>query len=218
MNEFVTYQKFPSVETARAFADDLLDNGIECKIIDIENDVTIKYAYNEIDINYEVNIRQFDFDKADKLLESFYEKQIPQLDESYPLFNYKNDELLFIIKSPFDNDLFNVLTAKYILEKRGFSITNDDLALNKENSLNNLKKIVPVNKWMFFFGYLFIVFMPIISFFIGLIIYNNRNLLPNGKFFYVHSERDRKKGRQIQMIGFCFIVLYLILLAFKEYL
>src|SRR4051812_25126344 len=100
MEEFITYRKFIDTESAEEVCDLLRTNEIEYRLLDSSH-AYVKFAgYSQIDPGIIINIQSTDFEKADKVLDSYYLKQIETVDKSHYIFEFYDDELKEIIKNP----------------------------------------------------------------------------------------------------------------------
>lgn len=213
MNEdFVMYHKFTDYDTLKDFSDELAKNGIEYELYDNNQSYVKVFGYTQIDIPYGINIRQNDFLRADGILEKYYENQIKDIDRSYYLFSFSNDELLEIIAKSYDWGLLDFALAKHLLKERGININEQEIQSSKKIQLDNEKIILKASKIKIIIGYILSLILPMIAVFIGISIYYNRRLLRNGERFYVHPESDRKHGKNIIIISVLWFVVFFIVL------
>jgi hypothetical protein len=228
-NDLVLFQQFTDIEAAEDFAAELRNNGIEYHLVDHDNDINVKiYNYNTIQIPIGVNIRQQDFTRADEILTKYYEAQVNNIDRSYYLFSATDAELKVIVKNPYDWGRLDFLLARHILTERGVSITDEDIQQIKEQKLEELTQKKHVSQLLITMGYLLSVLsplaaayfskprqgdgvlaLPVAPIILGLSIYYNRKLLPNGQRFYIHPDKDRAHAKNIIIISVVATIIYL---------
>jgi hypothetical protein len=215
-NEFVIFHKFADYENLRDFSDLLSSMGIENRMQDNNHSYVSIVGYNEIDIPYGINIRQKDFPQADLLLETFYQDQVPGIDRDYYLFSETDEELLQIIRQPYDFGKLDLVLARHILNERGISVSEKDIKDSKEAQVASEMKIIPVSRLKLFFGYFLALVFPIAGVIIGISIYYNRTLLPNGERFYLHKPSDRRQAKIIILICILYLPVFVLLETFKR--
>lgn len=200
-SDFVSYRKFTNVDAAKEVMELLTENDIECHLQDNTHAYVKIVGYNQIDIGISLNIQGSNFEKADKILETYYDKDIDQTDKSYYLFDFSDDELKEIVENPYDWGQFDQQLAKKILKEKGIDYSDtyiQNIKNEKTIELSQVKK-VPVIKLIA--GYIFSILLPPIGLLIAVTIIYNRNLLPNGERFYVHPASDRMQGKIMAVIS-----------------
>jgi len=215
-NDFVIYHKFTDYETLKEFSDWLTDAGIE-NVMQDNNQAYLKIVgYNELNIPYGINIHQHDFKKADEILENFYENKIPEIDRDYYLFNETDNDLLEIVNHSYDWGKLDFVVAKYILKERGVKIDEKTIEQIKLNQIELEKDLLPVSKVKIICGYILAIIFPLGAILIGLTIYYNRKLLPNGERFYLHSTSYRQHGKNIVVVSLLWFIVFFIYLIFNH--
>jgi hypothetical protein len=195
--EYVAYKKFTDLDSAEEILRLLKENHIVCHLLD-ETFASVKIVgYSPIDFGITLNIKPGDFGKANFILEQYYLKEIEKADSSYYLFDFSDDELMEIAEKPYDWGEFDYHLARKILNSRGIIVNEAFIETQKEATIADLSKIIAVSKWRIFFGYLFAFIFPPYSMISGFLIIHNRNILPDGKKVYLHSETDRRHGKII---------------------
>lgn len=203
------------MESAEQIAGLLRKEKIECHLQDNTHAYVKIVGYNEIDLGITLNIKGEDFPKADKILEAYYSTEIDQVDKDYYLFEFTDQELKDILSHPYEWGMFDYQLAKKILKGKGIEYSEDFITAKKEEKINELSKIKKIPLYKLIIGYLLALFFPPGGMINGFLIVNNRNILPNGQKFYIHSEADRKHGKIIIAISICWMFL-IIAGAIKE--
>ena len=199
--EYVAYKKFTDLDSAEEVLRLLKENNIECHLLD-ETFASVKIVgYNPIDFGITLNIKPNDFGKANTILKQYYLDEIEKADTTYYLFDFADNELMEIVEKPYEWGDFDVHLARKILKGRGVVINEASIETKKEAAIADLSKIIPVSGLRIICGYLFAFIFPPYSMISGFLIVHNRNILPNGKKVYLHSEADRKHGKIIVMLS-----------------
>lgn len=210
-SEFISYRKFTDINATKEVVELLTENNIECYLQDNTHSYVKIIGYNQIDLEITLNIKGEDFEEADKILERYYTEKTDNIDKSYYLFNFSDEELKEIIDNPYDWGHFDQQLAKKILKEKGVEYSDKYIQNRKEEKTRELSqtKKVPILKLAA--GYMFSILFPVIGLLIAITIIYNRNLLPNGEKFYIHSESDRMHGKIIALIS----ILWSIIIVFR---
>lgn len=195
--DFAAYKKFTDSKAAENIVEILKENDIECLLQDDQHSYLKIVGYNQVDFGVTLNIKGSDFAKADKILEEYYSQNISNVDKDYYLLSFTDDELKEIITHPFDWGQFDFQLARQILKDKGIQFSDAYLTNQKNEKLVELTQIKKVSIVMLIAGYLLSFGLPPFGTLIGIMIVYNRNLLPNGDKFYLHSAKDRTQGKII---------------------
>lgn len=210
-NTLSVFKKFQDKGLATELADLLNENGIEALLIDNSPDFDITFSGNTLRNEYEVKIRESDFEQAEALLKSEAKKWVEQIDRNYYLFDFSTEELYDILANFDQWSEFDFELAKKILEDRG-----EKISINLVNSLRKQRIDILIkpedaqNPWIFG-GYFFAILGGVVGVFIGWYLWTFRKTLPDGKQVYMYAEADRTHGKRIFIVGICCTVLWLLL-------
>ena len=193
-NEFVTYRKFTDISSATSFAELLKQHHIDFKLQDNNHAYVKVVGYHAIDLGITLNIKSSDFEAADKILKQYYVDNLHHVDGDYYIFGFSNEELKEIVDNPYDWGQFDLELARKLLKDKGIEYSDSYISERQQRKLSALSQIKKVPVVKLIAGYLLSIFLPIVSILIGLTIIYNRNLLPDGEKFYVHSPQDRTHG------------------------
>ena len=72
------------------------------------------------------------------------------------------------------------------------------LTLLKNAKIDALSQKKKVNSIKLIAGYILSILVPVAAIIIGMTIVYNRNVLPNGQKFYIHTEKERDHGRKMK--------------------
>jgi hypothetical protein len=210
MSDFITYQKFWSMDEAMELIHLLKENDIEFEVVDNSISVDVTFVPNR-DREKEVKLRKEDFAKVDELLEKVAESNLENVDKDHYLFQFSQAELLEIIQKPDEWSKDDFLLAKHILTTQGITITSDQVKELKEQRLEKLAEPESGNALWTFIGYVLALSGGILGILIGWHLMNFKKVLPNGERVYVYTKTARKHGRIIVVLGivcFCTLILY----------
>ena len=208
--EFVSYRKFTDTESAEDIVKLFHENNIPCRLVDEQHAYVKVVGYTPIDFGISININPDDFVKADKILEAYYLKDIKTIDKDYYLFDFTDEELKNVVSNPHDWGQFDILLANKILKEKGIGYSDNDIENKKEERIAALSIVKKIPVYKIALGYILSIIFPPGGMINGFLILNNRNILPNGKKFYVHSEKDRLHGKAFIGISIMWIIIIIL--------
>jgi hypothetical protein len=209
MSDFITYQKFWSMDEAVELVQLLKDNNVEFEVVDNSISVDVTFVPNR-DREKEVKLKREDFAKVDELLEKIAESGLENIDKDHYLFQFSQAELLEIIQKPDEWSKNDFLLAKHILTTQGVTITPDQVKELKEQRLEKLAEPESGNAVWTFLGYVLALGGGILGMLIGWHLMRFKKVLPNGERVYVYRKSDRRHGSIIFVLGIvCFFALIL---------
>lgn len=215
--EFLTFQKFNNIESAKAMADFLVENNIAYEIDDERNYYDISYSFNKHEFDIKLKIASSDFEKAYTAIEAYYATELNTVEPDYYLLQFTNDELLEIIHKPDEWGMFDYLLAKKILVENKIDISNAADLKNKRVEV--LTKPVKSPAIWILLGYssalLFLLWVYIIgiALSVGVTLVFLKRTLPNGKSVYYFDDASRKNGKAILVIAIVFFITWVVFLT-----
>ncbi len=231
-----TFHLFQDEAIAMEFAEVLNSSGIECRIASTPRILDNQIAGVDSTPDYSLKIKAEDFERANNILDAFFEKQLAEVDKDYFIFSFSTEELKDVIKKPDEWGRLNYLLAKKILAERGHTISEDALGKLKQERKKELSVtespgiFLYIIAWFLIFGSLvFLInqrfreedfirpFMSIFSFFIGRHIYNFKKIMPDGESLYGYHEKDRSHGLVIRYIALVIIMISLLRLISDQF-
>ena len=118
--EYSIFRRFSDIEQANELKIALNEQGIETIVDDNSPPVDVTFTGGgAINNKIEVRIKQSDFDKAELILEKIAETQLSDIDTSYYLFEFTNEELFDILLKYDEWNEFDYALAQKILKDRG---------------------------------------------------------------------------------------------------
>ncbi|OIQ22119.1 MAG: hypothetical protein BM557_01720 [Flavobacterium sp. MedPE-SWcel] len=210
-NNFTSFRKFSDVSQAKELQQFLKKNNIESLLID--NSPRLGSAFvGEMQKEYEIQLRQPDFEQATLFLEELVEEGTNQLPEDYYLLEFTDEELLDVVVKRDEWSEFDYLLARKLLAKRGKPIDEEQIkALNKSRIEDLTKPEESQGAWIIA-GYCFAFMGGFLGVIIGYVLWTSQKTLPNGKKVYSYSELDRKQGKRILILS---IIILPVLIFYK---
>lgn len=204
---FLTYHKSSDRGEVIEIGQLLTSKGIECQFEDNSTTFDPSFANNEFSKEFRIKVQQQDFEKADEILLEFSAKQLEDIDADYYLFSFSNQELLELITKSDEWSKFDYLLAQKILKDRGQEVSAETIDVLKEERIAALSKPKNDQKSLIIAGYFFVLLGGVIAIFIGWHLWTHKKTLPNGDSVYGYTEKGRKQGRIIFILGIVFLIL-----------
>jgi hypothetical protein len=221
----VIYKKYSDKNQAIELIELLQGFNIEALLEEDAFSVDLTRSNNAANKDYIVKLKTGDFTKADEILMQIAAQEISNVDDDYYLFGFTDDELIKILSKPDEWGEFDCLLAQKILKERGKEINPEILKLLRKNRIEGLSKreVSPAN-WIIL-GYISVVFGGMLGIFLGYIpavsggllgiflgyyLYAQKRTLPDGKRVYLFSDTDRKRGRNLFIVGVICLILWII--------
>lgn len=214
-NEYAIFRRYPTVAEAQEMELILNNHGIQTTITDNIPPVDVTFSGNTLLHEYEVQIKQEDFKKAEETLQKSADNILDEIDRDYYLFDFTDEELYDILLKSDEWSEFAYSLAQKILEERGKSIDETLLKNLKTERLADLAKPEGNQKSWIIGGYIFAFLGGFIGSIIGYSIWTAKKVLPNGEKVYSHSEQDRTHGKNIVYIGLVVLPITIIIILIK---
>lgn len=200
-NEYTIFRKFPSIAEAKEMEILLNNHNIDTIIADNIPPVDVTFSGSTLLNEYEIQIKQEDFKKAEEILEENAGNILDQIEKDYYLFEFTDEELYEILLKSDEWSAFDYTLAQKILEDRGKIIDKELLNSLKNQRLRDLAKPEGNQKSWIIGGYIFALLGGLLGLIIGYSIWTSKKTLPNGEKVYSYDEKDRKQGKYIFYIG-----------------
>ncbi|HVU55926.1 MAG TPA: hypothetical protein VHD83_12770 [Puia sp.] len=218
---FLTFQKFNDPALAELIAGQLQDAGIDTLVVKEDALLDPTIIGNDLGSTIHLKIAPSNFDRANVLLENYYQRQIQTMDPDYYLFSFTNDELLEILRKPDEWGHLDHALAKKLLADRGRSVTSAELEGFHQERITELAAPSATHPFLIFLGYLSAFGGGIIGFVLGYILISQKKTLPNGERVFTYPLSEQKHGKRILVISiisfiFWFLVMLTARLAFWE--
>ena len=214
--KYLTYRRFNSLDEVEDIIDILKQNAILFRIED-NSQVTPSIIMGESsEANIRLKLQQSDFEKADKVINLYFEKSIGDIESDYYLLSFNDDELIDVINKKDEWSHYDYNVAKIELKKRGIEI-NEKL----ENAIrkNRLKELTQEEKgstiWMIV-GYISAFLGGILGIAIGLSMWRSKRTLPTGARVSIFNKETRINGIYITVLGIIMFIMSLILWVLRR--
>lgn len=200
--EYSVFKKYSNLDQAKEIQELLERNDIITNIGDNVGslDATI-IGGNQMLNQIEIRIKQSDFEKANRLLDAYFQVTLDKIDKDYYLLEFSDKELYDILLKPDEWGNIDYILAKQLLEKRGKSIDNEMLNSLKEQRINDLAKPDENQTVWIIVGYFLALIGGLLGIIIGYLLMSSKKTLPNGVQVYSYNAKDRKHGKVIFIIG-----------------
>lgn len=137
MDEFIEYQRFPSVEEARILTDLLDVNYIPFKINDSNNSFDMSgTSINPLETGVSIQIRDIDKDKVDKLNERNTE---PSLVNDHYIYSLSDNDIIDAVVNPEEWTNEEHLLAKEIMRQRNLVPTAEIIKTSRSGKIESKK-------------------------------------------------------------------------------
>ena len=210
-NQYSVFKKYPTVGQAQEIIKFLNENSIETQFGENTSSLDSNFSGSSFNNEFEIKIKETDFEKANQLLEEIAENQINQVVSDYYLFSFSDEELYDIILKQDEWNEFDYSLSKKILADRGKSIDLDLLKSLKRQRLEDLAKPEENQKIWIISGYIFALLGGLLGIIIGFVLMTSKKTLPNGKLVYSYNEKDRIQGKTMFYIGLIMLPFYIII-------
>jgi len=210
-NQYSVFKKYPTVGQAQEIIKFLNENSIETQFGENTSSLDSNFSGSSFNNEFEIKIKETDFEKANHLLEEIAENQINQVVSDYYLFSFSDEELYDIILKQDEWNEFDYSLSKKILADRGKSIDLDLLKSLKRQRLEDLAKPEENQKIWIISGYIFALLGGLLGIIIGFVLMTSKKTLPNGKLVYSYNEKDRIQGKTMFYIGLIMLPFYIII-------
>jgi len=182
--EYTVFKDFTSLELAKKMELFLNENDIETVIGDNSASGGTVYLGGAVNNRVEVRIKQCDFKKAKTLLAKENEVSLEDVDPTYYLFEFTNEELYEILLKSDEWGEFDYHLAKKILVTNGKSIDEDLLNSLKNQRIKDLAKPEGNQGPWIVAGYILVLFGGFLGIIIGYSIWTSKKTLPDGSRIY----------------------------------
>lgn len=199
--EFISYRKFADKESAEEISNLLNEAAIPYELRDNTQLFIKVVGPQDVDLGYVISLHSKDFTIADVLVEAYYSKHLENVDKDYYLFEFTDQELKNVLLHPYEWGYFDKLLAKKLLKEKGIEYDDAYIEKRKSDTLAKLSETKKIELYQYLLGYAFTAIIPIIGVAMGLIIMNNRNVLPTGEKVYAHPASDRRHGQTMLIIS-----------------
>jgi hypothetical protein len=206
MSESLVFRSFYTEQEGISLLEFLKEHGIEGSIVKhrpVNDKIYIGENYYS---EYHVKIKAYEFTKANEVLDSYISRNL-QIDTDYYLHSFSDDELWELIEKPDEWNNQDIIIAKKILQDRGHTVSDTDIAEKKLNRIKELEKPEKEDRLLIILGYFFAFFFGFFGIFFGLLLLKLTKTLPDGRRVLVYEKKTRNHGKYILIIGLILSIL-----------
>lgn len=211
-DRYRVFRKFPQQEQALELQQMLLQKGIESVIDEDSFLVDITFTNPEQQQKeFFVKLAPEYFPVAETLLTEIALQELPLIPKDYYLYDFDDSDLQDIIKNPQEWSKTDYLLAKQILQERSFSATDIEMAdkqvIAERETPKNGELLIPT-------GYLMSIAGGYLGLLIGILLYNTKRPVPDGRRIFFYTKETRKHGLYMIVIS---AIVALAVTAFQIY-
>src|SRR4029078_2182719 len=140
MNDYVSFQSFPSEEEASSLAEIFAKNDIDCTIVRTKPIIDRVIIGEDAEDKIYLKIKNSDFKKANEILQKQIEANLDKIGDDYYLYSFSNNELLEIINKSDEWSKQDFFVAKKNLTERGLSISEKDISKIQSERIKKIGK------------------------------------------------------------------------------
>ena len=202
MSKFLQFQKYNDPALAKTIGERLAAAGIQYELESQPQHLDPVFLGNTPEFSIDLKIAPEDFIRARAVLEAYYEAHLQNVDPSYYLFDFTDQELLDILAKPDEWGVFDYVLAQKLLIERGHSITHEfteDLKAKRLRELAEFDDPASLGGSPLGLG-------GAVS---GYILATQKKILPDGSEVPAYSPRVRKRRRMVFIIAVFVLVVTL---------
>lgn len=201
-NEYLTFLTFNNEQQALNTILFLEENQIDVELENERKYFDISYSFNKFNADIKLKIKGQEFEKANGIIDDYFQKQIHLIDNDYFIYKFTNEELIEVVKNKDNWGHLNYLLAKDLLSKNNIIIP--DNLLEEHHQKNIQTKSIPKNAstFLLLLGYtssILIYALPILPLFALAIIIGGffaflTKTLSNGQSVFYFSNTTKQHG------------------------
>lgn len=200
-NELSIYRKFIYKDDALELVKILEENYIAYELAENSSKLDSSFGGDINTKQYELKIRKGDFIEVEKIEEELVKNDLENVEKSYHLFDYSDEELIEIVTKKDEWNKFDYLLAQKILKERGKEINPELLNVINKQRIESLAVQEESPVWLIIIGYASAFFAGFLGIFIGGFLMYYKKALPNGDRIYAFNRNDRSHGQNILIIS-----------------
>jgi hypothetical protein len=211
---YSTFKKYPDVTEAKSLQHFLLDNGIECLFIDNSPRLGSSFS-GDLLKEYEIQLKEKDFEKAESLLEQQAELMITDLPAGYYLLTFTDEELYDVVLKHDECSEFDYVLARRLLAERGKTVDESLIKSLRHQRIADLAKPEENQQAWVVFGYVAALLGGFFGVTTGYVLLTAQKALPDGSKVYTYTASDRAHGKIILVLGIAVFAVIIILKILK---
>lgn len=199
--DFITFQKFNTKNDAIELIDFLETNHIEYVFEDTSLSYDPTFSNNGLEKEFRIRIKQQDFDKVEELLRSFSDVDIDEVEPSYYLLQFTDEELMEVIAKSDTWSPFDYALALKLLKNRGKDLSAAQIDTLRQQRIKELSQPDNDQKMWIVIGYICAFLGGFFGILMGWHLRSHKKTLPDGSRIFAYSYKDRGHGKNILIIG-----------------
>ncbi len=156
---------------------------------------------------FELFVSEDDLERAKSLCLELAQESLSDIDPDYFLFRYSNEELIDILRKRDEWSELDVLLSEKILKDRCVAISEEQLQHEREGILEEAREPEEIKQVWILVAYIFVFLSGFYGSFVGFSIWKATKKLPNGEKRPAYSDKARKHGFNIFVIGVVLFIL-----------
>lgn len=208
---FIPFRSFEGEQEAQQFVEILEKNGV---IYELEEYLknTNPLLFDNFEKEILIKLKKEDFERANEFVST--DDDINDLDSDYYLYGFTDEELIEILVKPHEWGQLDRKLAPKLLMKRGYDLNNLDIEGKKKDYINELAKPQKESPVLILLGYIFAFLGGLLGLAIGWGLVSIKTILPNGEQVFTYTEKCRKHGARIFILGIIMVIINALLLVF----
>lgn len=210
-DNYQTFQKFNDPQLAQTMGQQLSELGIPFQIIEEAPNFNPSFVTNVVEPTIHLKLRPSDFERANDMLQEYYQRRLHDVDPDYYLLSFTDQELRDIIAKPDEWGHFDYALAKQLLADRGQTITADEADDLKQQRIRQLSRPEQTHIGWIVLGYFCAIFGGLFGLVIGYIFAYTKKTLPDGRTVPVYPHWARHHGKRIFFLAIAGTIFWVII-------
>ncbi len=210
-SQYVVFKRFSSKENAEELSKQLTAHEVQ-NVIDTSALPVSIVPNGQMQNEIVVKVKQSNLRKANLMLQQLMHKNIAQLDTDHYLFEFTEEELIDVIKTPHEWQYDDYLLAQKLLKDRGCAIAEKQLKSFESVNLAREAQEEKAPIFMLYRGYIYAFVIGGMGLIVGLGLLYQRKTISDGRKVNFYDEASRKHGKYIVLISIFTSLVYIFVL------
>jgi len=213
--ELITVKEFQDRELLGDYVDLFEKAEIPFSVEDSKPRFDASFANDESRRYYRINVAPVNLNSALELCERMDQKIMAELPSDYYLFQFSDDELRDVLVRSFEWNSLDVMLAKKLLIERGVPFSEDNIAVERQEIIDELDAPEKEDFLIIISGYIFSFLGGFIGLAIALIILNSKKTTHEGYRVPRYNGTTRMHGLYMLVIFASIIIIALVSVALR---
>jgi hypothetical protein len=213
--ELITVKEFQDRELLGDYVDLFEKAEIPFSVEDSKPRFDASFANDESRRYYRINVAPVNLGSALELCERMDQKIMAELPHDYYLFQFSDEELREILVRSFEWNSLDVMLAKKLLIERGVPFSEDNIAEERQEIIDELDAPEKIELPIVILGYIFSLLGGAFGLIIALIILNSKKKTIEGHQIPRYNSKTRVHGAYMLVIFAAVIILALVSIALR---